>query len=385
MPLKKYAALPSARMQMYYAMSRCNDVAILDYSTDGHSVYNFGHLPYISAVRQGNDNAFCARISEVEIALGDHSKLHCAVKEIKEAGYENVFLMPSSLASVLGFDLASLSQELSALFSVNVFTCGAKLNDDFYAGLQSLTLQLAKNCRYAENRTGFNLLGGISEGDAANHRYLARLIESATGQSLVFDNLAADKLSQWSCLSRAKLNVVTSKYAQKAAEFLFKEFGVPYICVHVLGKKSQDEKLTEIARALNGDFVRRDDAVYDNVCAQFVNVLNCAKPDFVCYADTDLLSSLRAFFEEIGYSAEYICSHAGGDFAYMEINEFIEKYRDRFVLSYDRVCRFAVRSLPLIGAGLDYRMLVPLPDASCGQEGAYRLMKSIAEKLFSDM
>lgn len=381
MPLKKFAALPTARMQIFYTISRLKDVAILDHSTGGHSVYHCGQLPYVG-FSDHRDNVFCTQISDVEIALGDHSKLTAAVKEIVAAGYRDLFIMPSSLAGVLGLDLESFAADLSEEFSVNVFTCGGSLNDDFYRGSQAIMYRLAQCCRPAEERVGFNLLGGLDEQDAADHRYLARLIERATGERLVFDNMAADSLPQWKRASCAKLNVVTSKYALKTAEWLQKQCGVPYLCVRILGKQSQDRALSEIACALDRTFAVQPDAVYERVCGQFKNILEYTRPNIVCYADTDRLSALRSFFGEIGYEAEYVCSHAGGDFPYMEINEFAERHRDRLILSYDCMGHCAPHTLPLIAAGLDYRLLVPLPDAFCGQEGAYRLMKRIAETLF---
>ena len=44
MPLNKYAAFPSARMEAFYLASRYRDLAIIDFSTNGHGVYNYGHL-----------------------------------------------------------------------------------------------------------------------------------------------------------------------------------------------------------------------------------------------------------------------------------------------------------------------------------------------------
>lgn len=51
------------------------------------------------------------------------------------------------------------------------------------------------------------------------------------------------------------------------------------------------------------------------------------------------------------------------------------------MLSYDRVCRSIPDSLTIERSGLDYSLMVPLPDATCGREGAYRLMQALSEKL----
>ena len=77
------------------------------------------------------DNAaariFSTHITEVDIALGDRSRLDNAIREAVEAGFRHILLMPSSIAAVLGFDLESDAVRLSRDFGVDVFTVPAAL------------------------------------------------------------------------------------------------------------------------------------------------------------------------------------------------------------------------------------------------------------------
>ena len=121
MPLKKYISLPTARMQMAYSLSQYRDVAVLDFSTAGHGVFHYGHLPWIQPLPQ-NENLYTTHLTEIDLALGDNSRLVSAVEELAERGYTNLFLLPSSLGSVLGFDLQAMAEELSARFRIRILT-----------------------------------------------------------------------------------------------------------------------------------------------------------------------------------------------------------------------------------------------------------------------
>lgn len=382
MPLKKYVSLPTARMQMAYSLSQYRDVAVLDFSTAGHGVFHYGHLPWIQPLPQ-NENLYTTHLTEIDLALGDNSRLVSAVEELAERGYANLFLLPSSLGSVLGFDLQAMAEELSARFRIRILTVDSKLNDDFYTGMHGLTGLLAGLCssELPKRSSTFNLIGGMTCQDGRNHQYLARVIEETLGLHLHFDSLAAESLAQWEQLSGAELNIITSEFALSAAEELQKRFQIPYLYLNPLGEKALHRDLLAVAEQFGLSCSFAADGVYENVVLQMRNILKAVRPQIVCYADADRLRALREFFQELEYPAEYVCSHAGSTFAYREANEFIEAFRDKFVLSYDRVCRSIPDSLTIERSGLDYSLMVPLPDATCGREGAYRLMQALSEKL----
>ena len=382
MPLRKYAATASARMQTLYAASRYKDLAVLDFSTSGHGVYNNGHLPWITHSSE-NANIFSTHITEVDISLGDTSRLFRAAEELKSRGYKYIYLMPSSLASVLGFDLKALASEISDKFGIDAFTVPSRLNDDFYAGASAFTYALATKfvSDKPRKKSGFNLLGGLTGQDEQNHEYISGLIARELKLKPNFDGLAADKLSDWYSVADAEINVVTSKYALKTAEYYLKNFSIPYVYFRPLGKSSEDEALALVAETLGKKFESETDSVYERAKIQIKNILEFTAPQIVCYANTDILTSLKSLFDEIGYAAEYFCTHAGGDFGYAEADKFVDENKDKFVLSSDRICSFIPKSVVVEKSGLDFGFVVPLPDAYVGKEGAYRFMKAFANKL----
>lgn len=387
MPVVKYAAFPTARIEAFNQTTQYTDLATLDFSTQGHGVYNYGNLTRLEPLPVFK-TAYSTHITEVDIALGDMTKLKNAVKSLADNGYKNVYLMQSSLASVLGIDLNSCAEECAREFGVNVFTSETRLHDDCFIGAQEILYTLshfATDCAFPKD--GFNLFGGrLTPENKDNHKYLAELIEKELQLPLKFDSLNASLLSEWKDVSGALLNVVTAKSAIKTAESLKARFGTPYIYFLPFGQESEERGLRNIANVGNVDYMVSDDKVYALALTQFRNIIGVSSPKIVCYSDADRLLALKEFFSGICDSVEYMCSHADNNFKSTDINDFIEKYADRdcFVLSYDRVCKYMKKSVSIENLGLDYKLLTPLRNVTCGKEGAYRLMEKMANILFNE-
>ena len=111
MPLKKLFCLPSARSAMYYCAVQFKDLAILDRSTFGHALYNYGHLTRLATRFEGS-NAFSTHLTQAEIIFGDDSRFFNAVGELAERGsYHGVFVLPNVIGGVLGKDLSAMAEE----------------------------------------------------------------------------------------------------------------------------------------------------------------------------------------------------------------------------------------------------------------------------------
>ncbi len=388
MPLIKYAALPTARMSVFYLASYYKDIAVVDFSTSGHALYNYGHLNRLEPLLENADRRiFSTHLSEVDIALGDTKRLYKATEEAVNSGYTNILLMPSSIASTLGLDLESYANELSNTFNVNVFTVNVGLNDDYYKGREDYLMSMRRFCkdRDSSKSNTYNLLGGTPSYVARqNHKAIADLIKGRLNIECNFDNLNASRACDWNKAGRAKLNVVTTKSAVKIAEYFKNIYGIPYIFACGWGKASEDMFLAKTASFFDVKYDVKLDNTYQFVMIQLRNILLMNRPKIVCYGDIDKLISIKAFLEELSIQAEYYCSHKTDDYKYVLSDEFIEKYAssDNVVISYDRICRQFKKYVEIDDMGLDYRLLTPLSKADFGIEGAYRFAESLSKLFF---
>lgn len=389
MSLIKYAAFPTARMSVFYMASDYADLAVIDFSTNGHGLYNYGHLPRLnpSVPYVLGKRIYSVHLTEVDIALGDTSRLFLAVEEAMNAGFRNVLLMPSSIAAVIGFDLDAYADEASRKFGINVFAVHAGLSDDFYIGSERFLQAAAKTfCKSsAKSDKTYNLLGGSPSWQAkASHRALNEALEKRVGLVNLFDNLNSSEIIAWSDAASACLNIVTSESAVPAAEYIKEKFGIPYVLFNVLGKKSEVEFFDGIAKRFGCSYEPNDDSAYDFVTLQMTNILAVNNPKIVCYADIDRLSRLKAFFKELDFEVTCFCSHKTKRFPTIYPDAFIEKYRSDnvTVLSYDSICRHFSHSVEIDQLGIDYRLQTPLYKPDWGINGAYRLCERLSDVVF---
>ena len=134
MGLNKYSSLKSARMALYNKFALIKDLAIVELSTSGHGVYNYGDLAYKYPTII-KDNLYSTSINEVEISIGLFTKVENAIKEAISDGYKNIFLLPSSLVLMLGIDLNLLANKYKKLFDINIFTINIKMHETYYSGI----------------------------------------------------------------------------------------------------------------------------------------------------------------------------------------------------------------------------------------------------------
>lgn len=380
--------MPCARMAICYHGAFYRDLAVLDFSTCGHGLYNYGHLSRLSSAPEIGP-IYTTHLTEVDIALGDFSRLDRAVSELKEKGYKHIFLLPSSLGSVLGFDLESAATELSAKYGVEILFTEAGLDDDFYVGEERVLSAFAKRIiggKRSIRKGSFAVIGG---GFTHNARIInasvSELAEKTFGLTCVFDNLNAENLEEWeNCLS-AEFILTTSLSARGAVELLKSAYGVPYLYFNPLGKSAEDEMLGQIAALTGESFSVEQDKTYDYAAMQFKNIVETVQPEIVCYLSVDRLRALRGFFFEFGIKAAYFCSHKESGETFVEINDFIEKYvcgKDALIISYDAAGKYAKRFIESEYIGQDYKLLTPLKKSLIGKAGGYRLMELISERLF---
>ncbi len=382
MGLKKYGCMPTARMQMFYMTAGYPDLGILDFSTRGHAVFNYGHLGWTNPMSAA-ENLFSAQVSEADLITGSSKKLFAAVEEMMERGYRHIFLMPSSISEVMGIDLEGYASEVREQTGADIFTVKAKLNGDFYQGAEALYTALAR--RFADSCTPeprtYNILGGHRYADGVNHGYLVQRM-AELGMRLNVDVQNSPTFGDLERLPLGQINIVTNDYAVKAAEMLKKRNGTPYLCFHALSMETEDRFLSSVARLVGVEAPAAEpDRQYEMLTQQLRNILSVADRELLCYADVDMLRALEGFFEGLGCPATYLCSHQKSRYPYAEPEEVITGCGDRLLLSYDSICNHVPNSIPIDESGLVYQLHIPVQDHTVGKEGAYRLIRSIGQTL----
>lgn len=99
MPLNKYGTFPNGRINIFNHYILFDDVAILDFSTCGHGVYDYGNLSRLFYQRI-DKSCYNANLNEIDLSLGQTEKAFSACEEIiKDKNIKHIFIMPSALSS----------------------------------------------------------------------------------------------------------------------------------------------------------------------------------------------------------------------------------------------------------------------------------------------
>ncbi len=414
MPLHKYTSLPTARMEMFYAATRYPDLAVLEFSTPGHALLNYGHLLRLDSgiviasdsqelqnaremQNSGRPNAFIANPSETEIILGDDDTLRCAMEILAKSGFKHIFLLPSALHSVIGSYPVERIAEFSKKLGLNVFTAKAGLNDDFYSGSRQLFESfehhfILENTQKAPTREKqkehFTIVGGLGYRSSwQEHQYIHKLIKSTFNINCSFDSMNPGSVEDWKNVTCSAFNIVTTHSALPLAKSVQAKYGVPFVPFWGIGKNAELETLHSISeiikrkhRACEGDAF----TIYEQVMRQLCNICKLSGTNVVCYGDIDRICSLNEFLSEFFPKIKFICSHQNHqNVEYFEISQLIERYKnsDCFVLSYDSVCKHMPKAVTIDYSGTEYHLLTPLVKPGIGIVGAYQLAEAMAEAL----
>lgn len=414
MPLHKYTSLPTARMEMFYAATRYPDLAVLEFSTSGHALLNYGHLLRLdSGIVIKNDSqtlqnayeiqssgrpcGFTANPSETEIILGDDDTLCSALEILAKSGFKHIFLLPSAIHSVIGSYPIERIAEFSKKLGLNIFTAKTGLNDDFYSGSRQLfeSFQqhfLSENTQKTPEseiqKNHFTIVGGLAYRSSwQEHQYIHKLIKDQFNMNCSFDSMNPSSIESWKNITYSAFNIVTTHSALSLAKSIQAKYGIPYVPFWGIGKNAELKALhsiSEIVKRKRKGYESDTFIIYDQVMCQLGNICKLSCADVVCYADIDRIDALRKFLSEFFPNIKFICSHQNHlNVAYCEINQLIERYKDSdyFVLSYDSVCKHMPKAVTIDYSGTEYHLLTPLKKPKIGIAGAYRLAEVITEML----
>ena len=173
-------------------------------------------------LREGTVGVLFRTLTEVDIALGNFSRLYTAAEEAARDGYKNILLLPSSIGSVLGFDFKAYAEDISRVSGVKYVHAPVKTLGRFLQRARSLSVFHGPFCRKRKVlcRIRLQFAGGDATYQAqCDHIYLSELIESSFGLKLNIDSTRNERVEAWKHIGNAKINIVTSRYAVRTAEY----------------------------------------------------------------------------------------------------------------------------------------------------------------------
>ena len=350
MPLNKYGIFPNGRINLYNHFTMFNDVAILDFSTCGHGVFDYGNLSRLF-YQKLDKHSYTADLNEIDLSLGQVNKAFLTCEEIiKNKDFKHIFIMPSSLSVTLGFDINALCYDIQEKYHVNASTIFLNLNDDFYYA-ETLFYNYLFNYIKLEQSDKYNLIGDeVNNANILKHQKIKKILKEKYNLECMFDSLSFNELNDLHLSN--KLNIITSNSALDLA----KKLNIPYVFLNSLDE--ENDKLF-FEKGLNIPFKINENVDY--IYFQFKNIIKMTNKMIVCYLNIDHLEMLNNFFSYLDINIELIATHKNNKYKYMSMDNFIDLYKEKeyIVISNERVQKYLKDCISLEYVALDYKLLTP--------------------------
>lgn len=230
----------SSRMGIALGYGGVQGLAVLEYGTMGHTLYQYKKLAVNG--QKVRCNYYSTHLKEQDLVMGSTKRLEQGVRALMlQPEVEAIAVIPSSLGEIIGVDLPGEIDLLNTILEIEkpLFAVGkGGLQHTFEEGLEmgliTLIQHLVQPCEKDKDINRFNVLGGCDfNGKVQNLENLkGRLEEEVKGNchSLIPLHTSVQELK--TCTG-ASFNVVIGQEGILAAEWLKKTFNMPYTYVQL--------------------------------------------------------------------------------------------------------------------------------------------------------
>lgn len=315
MNLYKYYPIPSDRMGFLWSLTSIEDCYVIEFGPAGTTHFAIEGIMELNA--EHKMNVYTTHISEVDITFGRHDKLAKAISEVdKKSSPKYIFVMASSVTSLIGIDIESICMELKEVTKATLIPAPyGGYDGDYNLGVERALLSLAKyvvkpnkpqEMLYniiGNNIDSYNFLSDATE--------LEHILDKTFGlkQNTCFTAYTSiEKIEQ---ASRAKYNIVIRAEGLPCAEFMKEQFGIPYVYQKPYGASKTLEWLVNIAKefTLKADltYVREQTEEIRKYLSEYKRYLQSVKnKEVLVYGEYDTVIGIKDMLNEMGLACNKV-------------------------------------------------------------------------------
>ena len=268
MGLHRFTPPLSGRMATLRTLGTIRDAALIEYGCMGHMLY--GRMFLNKAGAADGCKLYSTHIDETDISMGDTKRLDNTIaKIVAQDKPEIIFLLPSSVPSVIGTDLIAICKELQPEYpNIPLLPFGyGGFDIHGHKGIEESLFLLAKKLPKEINPTAqptFNIIGSCADmfRFQADANELIRILKGAFGMNAVCVMTSDTSVKQLREMGGAHINLVIRREGEKAAKHLEKRFGTPYLMGRPYGIEGTLTWLLKISDCLglapNWNFVNQE-------------------------------------------------------------------------------------------------------------------------------
>ena len=393
MGLFKNFPIPSERMGELLALLPVEGIAILEFGPAGTTHFSIEGFGSLQAKKRCL--LLTTDIDGSDIALGLTKRLEHAIDEVvRKHRPKLLFVSASSISSVIGTDIASILLMMQPDYEETVFiplTSGG-LHDYFSKGIEEALYLLVKHGLSLEEKEEgnfFNLIGSVADeyNYEADAMELIRTVEGAfpiKAGCILPSECTIDEVIR---MKQAKVNLVIRKEGIRAAEYMKKKYGIPYVYKKPYGMKQTIAWLEEIGEAIdmtcNQEFIaketmRIEEAMRDSAMRRMMH-----RKSALLSGHYDTVAGIASYFKEEGIAAVEVLAcnnpkHATEEVPFIAEKEWISivEQFDGDILFSDAVtlsAREDKRAVQIANPNLDHRIYYPYIPYTGFRGGLYLL------------
>ena len=269
MGLYKYYSIPSDRMGALWTLLSIRGACILEFGTAGTTRFALNNFHKMRGAQ--NSQLYTTHLDENDIAMGDVSRMDKAIEDIVNEGVtKHIFLMSSTVSSVIGIDIEAYCNIYSEQYPEVKFTY---ISNDGFKGdwtlgvknaLETLVTHIPKDTNRSKNFT-YNIIGACADdyNYAADCIEIDRIMKEALNGENICTLTSNTSIEQIEKMGAAHLNIVMRSEGEEAAKILEKNFEVPYVMGRPYGLKGTLDWIKKIEAAAklssNKEFIENEE------------------------------------------------------------------------------------------------------------------------------
>ncbi|WP_129598257.1 nitrogenase component 1 [Anaerophilus nitritogenes] len=254
MGIHRFKPTMSGRMGTLWTLASIRDAALIEYGCMGHMQY--GRMFLNQAGISKRCKLYSTHIDETDISLGDTNRLNRAIAQIVERDKPKIiFLLPSSVPTVIGTDLMAICEELQPQYpNVRLLPFGYGGFDICgHGGVQEALLLLSKTLPKDIQKTQeptFNIIGSCADlfRFHADAQEMIRIMKGAFGMKKLCVMTSDTCVKEIEDMGGAHINLVIRREGEPAAKQLKKRFKTPYLLARPYGMEETLGWIDKIAQ-----------------------------------------------------------------------------------------------------------------------------------------
>lgn len=254
MGIHRFKPPMSGRMGTLWTLASIRGAALIEYGCMGHMQY--GRMFLNQAGISEGCKLYSTHIDEADISLGDTRRLNHTIAQIVERDRPKiVFLLPSSVPTIIGTDLTAICEELQPEYPDVLLLPFGYGGFDIYGhrGVQEALLLLVKTLPKDIEKTEeptFNIIGSCADlfRFHADAEELIRIMNGAFGMKKLCVMTSDTSVNQIENMGGAHINLVMRQEGEAAAKQLKKRFGTPYLLARPYGVEGTLRWIDKIAK-----------------------------------------------------------------------------------------------------------------------------------------